>query len=101
MEPRREVTEHLVSEGLARLPFGKEEQQQVQRRATTNSSIKSNSHLSVLLGKSKTGNLRQSMCCISGYIIVCNKIAWNGKRPLESASGSLLENLGLFAYACL
>ena len=39
--------------------------------------------------------------CISGYIIVCNKMAWSGKRPLESASESLLENLEFFAYACL
>ena len=39
--------------------------------------------------------------CISGYVIVCNKMAWSGKRPLESASESLLENFEFFAYACL
>ena len=39
--------------------------------------------------------------CISGYIIVCNKMGWNGKHPLESASKSLLENFEFFAYACL
>ena len=30
--------------------------------------------------------------CISGYVIVCNKMAWSAKHPLESASNSLLEN---------
>ena len=39
--------------------------------------------------------------CISDYVIVCNKMAWSGKRPLESASESLLENFEFFAYACL
>ena len=39
--------------------------------------------------------------CISGYVIVCNKMAWSGKRPLESASESLLKNLEFFVYACL
>ena len=38
---------------------------------------------------------------ISGYVIACNKMAWNGKHPLESASRSLLENFEFFAYACL
>ena len=38
--------------------------------------------------------------CISGYVIVCNKMAWNGKHPLESASNSLLENFKFYAYAC-
>ena len=23
-------------------------------------------------------------CIISGYVIACNKMAWNGKHPLES-----------------
>ena len=40
-------------------------------------------------------------CIISGYVIACNKMAWNGKHPLESASRSLLENFEFFAYACL
>ena len=39
--------------------------------------------------------------CISGYVIACNKMAWNGKHPLQSASRSLLENFEFFAYACL
>ena len=39
--------------------------------------------------------------CISGYVIACIKMAWNGKHPLESASRSLLENFEFFAYACL
>ena len=26
---------------------------------------------------------------ISGYVIACNKMAWNGKHPLESASRSI------------
>ena len=38
---------------------------------------------------------------ISGYVIACNKMTWNGKHPLESASRSLLENFEFFAYACL
>ena len=44
---------------------------------------------------------RRHRGCISGYVIVCNKMAWNGKHPLESASKSLLENFEFFAYACL
>ena len=39
--------------------------------------------------------------CISGYVIACIKMTWNGKHPLESASRSLLENFEFFAYACL
>ena len=41
---------------------------------------------------------RSRLCCIS---VVCNKMAWNSKHPLESASRSLLENFEFFAYTCL
>ena len=64
-------------------------------------------HLAVSLFRSERqrrtcNKITRPRGCSSGYvIIVCNKMVWNGKHPLESASTLLLENFELFAYACL